>query len=149
MMRLPSLPRFQVAPRYVLLAVTAGLSLAFAAGCLYSPSGVNTSTTLYPIPDENSVVTVSHTLPTGKTAPSKVTFQVSGQDAEATGLPDPKEIEDTGPEYVATFATDKLESGLYFVDIFYDEEEAPAAKQAFVVPEEATATADEAATEEE
>lgn len=146
MMRLASFLTSPVAPRYALLSGLAALSVAFT-GCLFSPSGVNVSDTLYPMPDEDNIITVTYTAPADKLPAEKLTFQVEAPTEDAS-IAD-KVIEDTGPEFTATYAADNLDPGIYYVNILYDDDaENIVAKQAFVVPE-AEATPEEGGSGEE
>lgn len=122
----------------------AGLAVLLTVGCLYSPSGVNKSTDLYPAPDENGVVTIKYTPAVGSEPSEQVRFQLVPEEEDGTAL---EKVDDgTGPEYTATFAVGDL-TGIQFVDVFHDESEELAAKLAFLasVPE---ATAEEDASGE-
>jgi hypothetical protein len=140
MMRLPKL-RLNA-----LVWPAVSLSVLLTVGCIYSPSGINASKTLYPTPDEDGIVTITYTPSEANKPSEQVRFQLLPEEENATAL---EKVDDgTGPDYIATFSTTGLENGLHFVDVFHDDAEELAAKLAFVIPEP-EASGEEAASGEE
>lgn len=131
-----------------LKALTPPLAVAvlLAAGCFYSPSGVNSATTLpggttasgaalpgdlYPTPDANGIVTLNYTPPADKTDVNSVQFQFSPPD----GSTPTAELDDSFSDgFTATFDATPLQPGLYTVDVFLNDDTSPSAKMPFLVP---------------
>ncbi|HEY9723337.1 MAG TPA: hypothetical protein V6D47_15105 [Oscillatoriaceae cyanobacterium] len=117
-----------------------------AAGCFYSPTGTNDASTLpggvdasgtaltgdlYPTPDANGIVTLNYTPPADRTDVNSVQFQFSPPD----GSTPTAELDDSFSDgFTATFDATPLQPGLYTVDVFLNDDNAPSAKIPFLVP---------------